>query len=67
MTRDFSQEALEGIQQSAGIWFPEKSIEMCLRSDRYDQEITLLHFETDYSSFHADEEVSDMYDRFIGG
>jgi hypothetical protein len=27
-------------------WFDEPVVEMCLRSDRYDQELTLLQFES---------------------
>jgi hypothetical protein len=43
---DYSDEARQGIMQPANVWFPEPVLEMCLRSERYDQEITLLHFES---------------------
>jgi hypothetical protein len=67
VTRDFSEEAKSGIAQDSGVWFPEPVIEMCLRSDRYDQEFTLLHFET-AGADHCDEEaVTDSFDRFQTG
>jgi Zn-dependent peptidase ImmA (M78 family) len=43
--REFSDAAKVGVEQAAGVWFPEPIVEMCIRSDRYDQEMTLLHFE----------------------
>ncbi|MFN3624586.1 MAG: ImmA/IrrE family metallo-endopeptidase [Hyphomicrobium sp.] len=61
---DYSEEALAGVKHPADIWFPEPVMEMCFRSDRYDQEITLLHFETDGPRYQA-EEVTDVYDRFL--
>jgi Zn-dependent peptidase ImmA (M78 family) len=64
-TRDFSEEAKAGILQPAGVWFPEPTVEMCLRSDRYDQEITLLHFEGSGPRFQAEEEEQDVFDRFV--
>lgn len=64
VTRDFSEEAKAGIPQSAGVWFPEPVVEMCLRTERYDQEYTLLHFEKDRSWDHGEEVVSDCFDRF---
>lgn len=45
VTRDFSDETRKGRIQNAGIWFPEPVLEMCIRSDRYDNEITLLQFD----------------------
>jgi hypothetical protein len=43
--REFSDVAKTGVEQEPGVWFPEPTVEMCVRSDRYDQEMTLLHFE----------------------
>lgn len=63
--RDFSDVALTGVTQQAGVWFPEPVHEMCLRSDRYDQEITLLQFEADGPCFQAEEEESDVFDHFL--
>ncbi|WP_024920127.1 MULTISPECIES: ImmA/IrrE family metallo-endopeptidase [unclassified Afipia] len=63
--RDYSDRALIGITQQAGIWFPEPVHEMCFRSDRYDQEITLLQFEADGPRFQAEEEEADVFDRFV--
>jgi hypothetical protein len=37
---------------------------MCLRSDRYDQELTLLHFERDRAWSDDDEIIADAFDRF---
>lgn len=45
VTRNFVETTKVGVEQDAGVWFPEPLIEMCFRSDRYDQEYTLLHFE----------------------
>lgn len=42
---DFSEESRNGKVQNAGIWFPEPVLEMCIRSDRYDNEITLLQLD----------------------
>jgi Zn-dependent peptidase ImmA (M78 family) len=66
VTRGFTEETKAGIQQRRDVWFPEPVIEMCLRSDRYDQELTLLHFE-DSGPAHQDEEeeASDSFDRFM--
>ncbi len=63
--REFSEEARSGIEQSAGVWFPEPVVEMCIRSDRYDQEITILHLESDRTVFQPDEAEEDTFDRFM--
>ncbi|MGE0769642.1 MAG: ImmA/IrrE family metallo-endopeptidase [Hyphomicrobiaceae bacterium] len=62
---DYSDTALGGTMQAAGVWFPEPVHEMCFRSDRYDQEITILQFESDGPRFQAEEEETDVFDRFI--
>ena len=62
---DYSDAALTGIMQPADVWFPEPVFEMCFRSDRYDQEITVLQFETDGPHFQAEEQETDVFDRFI--
>lgn len=64
VTRNFVEETKAGIEQAAGVWFPEPVVEMCLRSDRYDQEYTLLHFERERSWDFGEEPVSDSFDRF---
>lgn len=64
VTRDYSQEAKSRIPQGAGVWFPEPVIEMCLRSDRYDQELTLLHFEGRGPWEHEEQAFEDSFDRF---
>lgn len=63
--RDYSDTALVGIMQQAGVWFPEPVYEMCLRSERYDQEITVLQFEADGPCFQEEEEESDVFDYFM--
>lgn len=65
VTRGFTDETRAGIQQDSGVWFPEPVIEMCLRSDRYDQELTILHFESNGPRHQEEEEISDSFDRFI--
>lgn len=63
--RDFSESALTGITQRAGIWFPEPTLEMCFRSERYDQEITLLQFESEGPNFHEEYKEEDVFERFV--
>ena len=63
--RDYSDAALTGVMQQAGVWFPEQVHEMCLRSERYDQEITVLQFEADGPRFQAEEEETDVFDQFV--
>lgn len=65
VTRGFTDETKAGIQQDSGVWFPEPVIEMCLRSDRYDQELTLLHFESNGPRHQEEEEISDSFDQFM--
>jgi Zn-dependent peptidase ImmA (M78 family) len=62
--RDYSDHALSGVTQQAGVWFPEPVHEMCFRSDRYDLEITVLQFEADGPRFQAEEEEIDVFDHF---
>ena len=63
--RDYSNRALTGIMQQAGVWFPEPVHEMCFRSDRYDQELTVLQFEAGAPRFQGEAGETDVYDRFI--
>jgi Zn-dependent peptidase ImmA (M78 family) len=66
VTREFGEEAKTGIAQPIAAWgFPESSIEMCVRSDRYEQEITLLHFEGSGPVFHEEAREEDTFDRFV--
>ena len=62
--RDYSDNALRGMTQQAGVWFPEPVHEMCFRSDKYDLEITVLQFETDGPRLQAEEEEVDVFDHF---
>lgn len=62
--RDYTNATLTGVMQQAGVWFPEPVHEMCLRSDRYDQEITVLQFEAEGPRFQEEEEESDVFDHF---
>lgn len=66
VTRDFTEITRSGIDQAAGIWFSEPVIEMCFRSDRYDQEYTLLHFERQRDWSLDEEPQTDCVDRFAG-
>lgn len=60
-----TQESLDGIRQNAGIWFQETTVEMCMRSDKYDFELTLLHFEGRASAYQAEDVVEDSYTQFL--
>jgi hypothetical protein len=62
--RDYSDAAWAGVTQQAGIWFPEPVHEMCFRSERYDQEMTLLQFKEDGPSLQPEEEETDVFDYF---
>lgn len=65
--RLFTEETKAGLVQPAEAWgFPEGLVEMCIRSERYDQEITLLHFEGSAPIFFREEtDLEDTYDRFV--
>lgn len=65
--RDYTDETKKGFAQPAGVWFREPLVEMCLRSDRYDQEITLLHFDDTGPRWQGEEVEEDTYDRFVRG
>ncbi|WP_457578259.1 ImmA/IrrE family metallo-endopeptidase [Ensifer adhaerens] len=60
-----SKESLEGVHQKAGIWFPEPTRETCMRSDKYDFELTLLHFEGNAPAYQAEDEIEDSYTQFF--
>jgi Zn-dependent peptidase ImmA (M78 family) len=62
---DYSDTSVTGMMQPADVWFPEPVFEMCFRSDRYDQEITLLQFEAGGPRFQQEEEATDVFDQFI--
>ena len=64
VTGDHSDEAKAGIPRPRGCWFNEPVVEMCIRSDRYDQEITLIHLENNDPKHHESEAFEDVYDRF---
>ncbi len=66
VAKDYRQETVGGIHQAAGIWFDEPVVEMCIRSERYDQEMTLLHLPRKEPVFHAEEVDEDAFDRFTG-
>ena len=65
--RRFTEETKAGLVQPAQAWgFPEGLVEMCIRSERYDQESTLLHFEGSAPIFFREEtDLEDTYDRFV--
>lgn len=64
VTQNYCEETAAGIQHPAGEWFPEPVMEMCFRSDRYDQEMTLLHLERAGPAYQTDEMEEDTFDRF---
>lgn len=67
VTHNYCDETANGIQQLADVWFPEPVLEMCIRSERYDQEMTLLHLARS-APVHQEEEVEeDTFDRFTRG
>lgn len=63
VTRNFCEETAAGIQQPAGVWFAEPVVEMCIRSERYDQELTLLHLSRSGPVNHGEETEEDTFDR----
>jgi Zn-dependent peptidase ImmA (M78 family) len=63
--RDYSDASRTGVLQAANTWFPEAAFEMCLRSDSYDLEITLLHFERMPPSFEDQAGERDAFDQFV--
>jgi Zn-dependent peptidase ImmA (M78 family) len=65
--RLFTEKTKAGFAQPPEAWgFPEGLFEMCIRSERYDQEITLLHFEGKAPIFFQEEmDLEDTYDRFV--
>lgn len=38
-----ADESPSGILQPSGVWFDEPVVEMCIRADRWDRGITILH------------------------
>jgi len=62
--RDYTEEAKAGLAQAAGVWFPEPLVEMCIRSDRYDQELTLLHFDATGGGLQPEPPQEDLLDLF---
>jgi hypothetical protein len=67
--RLFTEETKAGFAQPPQAWgFPEGLVEMCIRSERYDQEITLLHFEGEAPAFFREAtDLEDTFDRFVNG
>jgi hypothetical protein len=62
--REFTDESLKGVRRT-GVWFGETVIEMCMRTDRYDMELTLLHFEGRGPAFQSEQYFEDTYTRFF--
>ncbi len=65
--RDVSvDDAIAGVRQAPGVWFPEPVVEMCIKTERYGFELTLLHFEGTGPAYQADgEDLEDTYARFF--
>jgi hypothetical protein len=62
--REFGQTAQDGVEQN-GVWFGERVVERCIRTDRYDFELTLLQFDNTGPRPQAEDEVEDTYTRFF--
>lgn len=62
--REFGQRAQDGVEQN-NVWFGERVIERCMRTDRYDFELTLLHFDSSGPISQGEDEVEDTYTRFF--
>ncbi len=60
-----TNESLEGVQQRAGVWFPEPVIEMCMRSEKFDFELTLLQFEGKAPAYQVEDDFEDSYTQFF--
>ncbi len=64
--RAFTDEAKAGIRHEPGVWFNEPVTEMCLRFERYDKEMTLLHFgAVEQPAFDDGIREEDAYERFV--
>ena len=59
---DFTDQSIAGIEQPANVWFSEPLIEMCIRSENFDQEITLLQFDRSSPKFQIGQDEFDSYD-----
>lgn len=53
-----------GVRHAPGVWFDEPVLELCIRAERYDQEITLLHFDHAAPRAQAKSLVEDVFDKF---
>ena len=56
---NYCDETENGIEQQAGVWFSEPVVEMCIRSDRYDLEMTLLYLPRKTHEYE-DEDVKEL-------
>lgn len=62
----FDEEGLKGVRHPSGVWFPEPVVEMCMRTDRYGFELTLLHFEGRAPVWQEEpEDAGDAYTQFF--
>jgi hypothetical protein len=66
--RKFADKAREGVDHPHGVWFNEECREITLRSDKYDQSITILHFVGPASGplYMSAPGEEDTFDRFSG-
>ena len=62
---EFTNETRAGVKRPADVWFDEPVVELSIRSDRFDREITLLHLERPGPVDQAEEHVEDSYDQFF--
>lgn len=59
-----SDESASGIRQASGVWFDEPVVEMSMRADLWDREITILHLDAADPVDQGEEPVEDVFDRF---
>ncbi|MGO9547872.1 MAG: ImmA/IrrE family metallo-endopeptidase [Rhodomicrobium sp.] len=64
--RDIAEILRDGIDHPAGIWFDERCRQLSIFSDRYDQVISILHFDNNSARSNHFEEPpeEDTFDRF---
>lgn len=61
--RDFDDLGREGVEHPAGAWFQEPCLEITVISDKYDQTISILHFDGRPTFEFEDVAEEDAFDR----
>lgn len=63
--RSASYPALTGVRWPAGVWFPQPAVDMCVRTDPHDFELTLLRFEGKAPAWQGEEQFEDACTQFF--